>query len=155
MCGVLPYANNIVKALAEGAHDMRALAHHVGTAMHSRPCNTMPVIGGERNICALFVGMANEAAESVECIVDVATQISHSRAGGHSFNNETKICRFTGELLFGFLADRLALAGVAQEQREILKFARLLRTALAIKKTGSEHLNKKNNLPRSCKKARR
>jgi hypothetical protein len=64
MCGVLPYANNIVKALAEGAHDMRALAHHVGTAMHSRPCNTMPVIGGERNICALFVGMANEALKA-------------------------------------------------------------------------------------------
>lgn len=150
MCGIFPYANAIVKAIAEGAHDMKALGHHVNEAYDSHACSHLSKIDPNRGVCALFVGLAKETEESVECIVDVAKEISHGKRGNVHFN-ETAVCHAIGNFEFGFVADKIAVAGAADENKKLIKFAQLLRTALAIKSMAADDVG---NIA-SCRRARR
>ena len=151
MCGIVPYANGIVKAVAEGAHDMKSLGNHIHRAFNSHQCSRYSKLDPNRRACALFVGLSNETEESVECIKDVAKKLRSESKKSHKFD-ETPICHFAGNVMYGFLVDRLALAGVADESKKLLKFAQRLRTAMAIKRTGAES-DWVNKIP-SCKKAR-
>lgn len=150
MCGIFPYANNIVKAIAEGAHDMKSLGHHVHQAYNSHACSHFSKVDPNRNVCALFVGLARETEESVQCIVDVAKSIADGKGGGHSFD-ETQVCHAIGNFEFGFVADKIAVANVAEENQKLIKVAQLLRSALAVKRTAA---NEVKNIA-SCRKARR
>ena len=58
VCGIFPYAPNIVKAIAEGAHNMKALGHHVDQAYNSHACSLSSKVDSNRGMCALFVGLA-------------------------------------------------------------------------------------------------
>ena len=150
MCGIFPYANNIVKAIAEGAHDMKSLGHHVHQAYHSHACSHFLKIDPNRNVCALFVGLAKETEESVQCIVDVASSIAKGKSGSRSFD-ETQVCHAIGNFEFGFVADKIAVANVAEENQKLIKMAQILRTVLAVKHTAA---NEVKNIA-SCRKARR
>jgi len=151
MCGIFPYANNIVKALGEGAHDMKSLANHVGDAYNGGPCARYSKVDPNRGVCALFVGLAEETKEGVECIIDVAKNIAREKGGGDHHFNETQICHAVGEFEFGFVADKLAVASAADENQKLIKFAQLLRTALALKGEAAKSVE---NIP-SCRAARR
>lgn len=150
MCGIFPYANGIVKAVAEGAHDMKSLGHHIHGAYEGHLCSHFSKLDPNRSVCALFVGLAKETEESVECIVDVAKEISKGGRSNRRFD-ETEICHFAGNVMFGFVADKLALAGVAEEKRKLVKFAQLLRSALVAKGTAAKSFDH----IASCRKARR
>jgi len=150
MCGIFPYANNIVKAIAEGAHDMKALGHHVDQAYNSHACSHFSKVDPNRGVCALFVGLARETEESVECIVDVAKKMASGKRGNAHFN-ETEVCHAIGNFEFGFVADKIAVAGAAEENQKLIKFAQLLRTALSVKGDAAKEVQ---NIA-SCRKARR
>ena len=137
MCGIFPYANNIVKAIAKGAQDMKALGHHVDQAYNSHACSHFSKVDPNRGVCALFVGLARETEESVEWIVDVAKNMLSGKRGNAYFN-ETEVCHAIGNFEFGFVADKIAVAGAAEENQKLIKFALLLRTALAVQ-GGAEH----------------
>jgi hypothetical protein len=48
------------------------------------------------------------------------------------------VCHAIGNFEFGFVADKIAVAGAAEENQKLIKFALLLRTALAVQ-GGAEH----------------
>ena len=65
--------------------------------------------------------------------------------------NETKMCHAIGTFEFGFVADKIAVAGAAEENQKLIKFAQLLHTALAVKGDAAKEVQ---NIA-FCRKARR
>ena len=151
MCGAFPYANTIIRAIAEGAHTVKVLAGHVGHAYHSRYCKHIPAYLPQRGECALFVGLASEAAESGQCLADIGRELAKHKGSGPAHFDETEVCTFSGEFEFGFVADKIAVAGTAEENQKTVKFAQVLRTALIIKSLSADFVS---HIP-SCKAARK
>jgi len=61
------------------------------------------------------------------------------------------VCHAIGNFEFGFVADKIAVAGAAEENQKLIKFAQLLRTALSVKGDAAKEVQ---NIA-SCRKARR
>ena len=151
MCGIFPYANTIMRSIAEGAHSVKVLAGHVGHAYNSRYCSHISKIDPDRGLCAFFVGLASEAAESGECLADIGRELIKHKSNSAPHFDETEVCTVAGEFEFGFVADKVAVAGAAEEYQKSVKFAQILRTVLNAKSLAADFTS---HIP-SCKAARK
>lgn len=132
-CGIFPYLDDIVTAIAQGDSDVKKLSQYVDHAYHSSACSGLEPIAA-RPECAAVVGIARMSEDSFGCMANVIADIVKNGGGSeHSLPSdfENQICTQLGEFAFASAADKLALGMTEDEEiKRLIKMAKNLQRAL-------------------------